>query len=475
MPNPQNPRWLDALPALFGIGAAMGGAPTVGTAAIAGAEQGKARELERQQIQTQESQRQQQLDLQSQAMLAQEAARQAQAEERKQSALKAAVDDLRVQKFTTKADYDAAVAFRENLIGQTYGQLRPNTLRYMVPYNGPTAESRARDAMETITKQKNWQDIVTSNGTILFARDDEHPDIKTPVPILELAEIAKFPIARNVDGQPMLPPKEVKPENVEQFDVAYKGVLEEWKAEGKNIADPAVQGKAVQEALKRNAAASKQGNASVVVNMPERPMTRGQRFDAEVRLRNEATKTLEPIREMNRQVTVMRAGLDHALRTKRLDAGTQAVINTFNRVMEPGSVTREAEYLRSTMGQPLFESLQGRWQAIFQGGAGVRPETLHLIVELSEEIADKLQASAEEPLRMISETATEFQIPSERVVPNPASYRLKPRTKPAAPAGNDLRERARQILREGKYDTSDASVDKFLANPKNKALLGGGQ
>lgn len=43
----------------------------------------------------------------------------------------------------------------------------------------------------------------------------------------------------------------------------------------------------------------------------------------------------------------------------------------------------------------------------------------------------------------------------------------------AAPSGS-VRDRARQILQQGGYDTSDASIDRFLANPKNAALLGGG-
>ena len=40
--------------------------------------------------------------------------------------------------------------------------------------------------------------------------------------------------------------------------------------------------------------------------------------------------------------------------------------------------------------------------------------------------------------------------------------------------GADLRSKAKQILQQGGYDASDASIDKFLANPKNRALIGGG-
>jgi hypothetical protein len=264
MPNDQPPRWLQALPSLFALGAGMGGAPPVGTGAIVGAEQGRQRALVEEQQQLQNTQRQQQLDMQTASLLAAEQARQAQAEERRQSAIKAAVDDLRVQKFTKKEDYDAAVTFRENLIGQTYGALRPNTLRTLVPFNGPTAESRAAEAMDKITKQKNWEDIITNNGRIMFDRDGD--GIDEVVPVLELAEIAKFPIARDPQsGQPILPPKEVKTENLSDFEGSLQDVLEVYKLEGKDITDPRVKLAAREDVRRRMAAASRQGTASVVV------------------------------------------------------------------------------------------------------------------------------------------------------------------------------------------------------------------
>lgn len=443
----QNPRWLDALAPMFAIGAKLGGSPQVGTGALKGAEHANLMAEEQRQQGAQEGFRQQQIDLQSQAMVAEEqqrAAAQAEAvEQRRQQAIRSSVDDLRAQKFPSRKEYEAAVAAHEHMIGQFFGQqLRPNTLRTLVPFDGPNIESRAYASVEKISKQPNWQDIVTSNGVIQFDRDED--GIAENVPVGELIHLAKFPIARDPQtGQPMLPPKEVKAENIQEFDIAYKGVLAEWQAEGKDTASEVVKGKAATEARKRVSAASKQGNASVVVNMPERPMTRGQRFDSELRLRTEATKVLDPIRDMNRQVTVMRAGLDQIDKTGRMDAGTQAIVNTFNRTLEPGSVTREAEYLRSTLGQPLYETLVGKWQAITAGGAGMTRQSLSLMVDLAEEIAGALSDNAAEPLRMIQETATEFKIPVERVVPAEASYRLKPRkggggagAPPQTPAGS---------------------------------------
>jgi hypothetical protein len=313
--------------------------------------------------------------------------------------------------------------------------------------------------------------VITSNGVIKFDRDGD--DIPENVPVSELIELARFPIARDPQtGTPMLPPKEVKAENIQDFDIAYQGVFGEWQAEGKNVSDPIVKGKAATEARNRLAKASRQAVTSIVMPAPvEKPMTRYQRFTAEQSLRRDADKAAAPVREIFRQVETMRAGLEQARRGRRT-AGVQAVINSFNRILEPGSVTREAEYLRTAAGQPLLDALRGKYEAITAGGQGVTIQTLEDAVALAEQIADNMAGFADQQFTMIGGQADEFQVPKERVIPV-----IPKRRSGGQPSvnGPDLRSRARQILQQGGYDTSDAAIDKFLANPKNKALLGGGQ
>lgn len=291
-PQPrQAPAWLQLLPSLFAIGAGVGGAPHVGTGALQGAEHARlqAEEMRRQQMM--EAQRQQQIDMQRAAAEAQLAAREAQQEERRQGAIKAAVDDLRLQQFKSKADYDQAVTFRENLLMQTYG-IRPQTLRMLVPYNGPTFETDAADAVNTLVKQ-HGPEILQSGAMIRIDRDGD--GVPEHVPILEAAEIGKVPFLQGPDGKPMVPPKSVKPENLSEFELTLKDTLAAWQAEGKNVADPNVRLAAQDAARERMTKSRKEGQ--VAATPPPDPAmreltmeTRRQRLEA-IRLDNERRRS----------------------------------------------------------------------------------------------------------------------------------------------------------------------------------------
>jgi hypothetical protein len=458
---------LDLIAPMLALGTALSGNRGAATGAFSGLAQNEVHRQRQAQIDQDQAMRQQVINEQTAARADAMRIREEAEARRRQEQVLSAVQDVRTQKFKTKAEYDTYVTFVENAIG-----VRPNTIRGMAPFTAPDMAKPAKDAVDALIKEHGMQ-ILTSGAIVELDRDGD--GIMEPVPILEAAQIGKVPSARGADGQPIIPPKAVKPENLQDFDIVFKGLIDKFQVEKKRPPTDAEQGQLALEATEQLSKRRKEGTASVVVQpAPERPFTRFQRAQVERQLRDDADKVLAPIRDMNRQVAVMRAGLDQIQRTGRLDAGTQAIINTFNRILEPGSVTREAEYMRTTLGQPLFESLAGQWQKLSQGGAGVRPESLNLAVELAEQIVDSLSTSADDRLDDLRAQATEFELPADRIVPKRESYRLKPRGGKAPGAANPMRERAKKILQDGGYDTSDASIDKFIANPKNKALLGGG-
>lgn len=452
------------------LGLALSGNKAAATGAAQGLAQGQVRDQNlRMQEQSMRLREQEAIERQ---MIRDEAVRQRQeAQERlRQQTVGNALEDVRSRvtrgEFKTKGEYDNYVAFVEQSLSMM--GVRPNAIRSAVPYNGPNVKDAAAAAVNGLIKA-HGAEILTSGGVIEIDRDGD--GVPERVPIAEAAKLGEVPILLDPQGKPMLAPKDVKPQNVEEFDVTYRGVLAEWKADGKNVEDPAIHGRAATEARKRINASAKTGTTSIVVPpAPERPLTRYQRFTTERQLRLDADKAAAPVREIYRQVQTMRAGLTQAEGGRRT-AGVQAVINSFNRILEPGSVTREAEYLRTAAGQPLLDALRGKLEAIQQGGQGVTMETLRDAVTLAEQIAQNMATYADETFSMIGEQAAEYQIPRERVIPN---LSLPKRGQPPAAAQGAQRERAREILKQGGYDASDASVDKFLANPKNKALLGGG-
>jgi hypothetical protein len=438
------PALLQMLPALFAIGARMGGAPQVGTGALQGFQQGQMLLDQKRQQETQQQQRQQQIDLQAQqqatAQAQLEEQRRIQAEQRRQSAINTSADNLRQTKF-------------------------PNTLRAMVPFNGPNVRDEAAKALKPLIDEHGFSKVAGMNAIVEIDRDGD--GVMERVPMSEAIKLAGFAVATDpTTGQPIQAP--VKPENVQDFDIVYAGLIDKAKSEGKVITDT-LKGQLALQAKESLAKAGKEGTASVVVNTPgEKPMTRYQRFTTERQLRTEAEKAAAPVREINRQVQTMRAGLA-AARKGDMTVGVQAVINSFNRILEPGSVTREAEYLRTAAGQSLIDAMIGKFESIKAGGQGVRVETLADAVALAEQIAANMSRAADGQFEMIGGQAEEYQIPRDRVIPN-----LGRTEAPPAGAGMDLRAKAKQILQQGGYDASDASIDKFLANPKNRALIGGG-
>lgn len=372
MPNqPQPPAWLAALPALFAIGAKMGGSTPAATGALQGADRANVLAEHQRQQMVQESQHQQQFQLQQQAMQERQAQQAEAMEMRRQAAIKSSIDDLRAQKFPKKADYDAALGAHEQLLGQFYG-VRPNMLRAAVPYNGPTVESRASGVMDTLTRQKNWQDIITSNGLIKFDRDED--GIEESVPVMEIAQLAKFPIARDPQtGQPMLPPKEIKAENVQDFDTVYAGTLEEFKAEGKDVADPRVQKAA---ALKAKEEIAKAGRAG-----PDPTMEAIHQLTLQQAKQNATTKMYSPGQE--RAVNMLaddyaRDSKDFSQRAQSYDtirsaakdvspAGDISLIFAYMKMLDPGSVVREGEFATAQNATNVPDRVRNLYNQIMQG------------------------------------------------------------------------------------------------------------
>lgn len=76
-----------------------------------------------------------------------------------------------------------------------------------------------------------------------------------------------------------------------------------------------------------------------------------------------------------------------------LNGTSQAIITTFNKILDPTSVVRESEYDRTGSGQALLSNIYGKIASITQGGAGLTRESLKELVDLSNLYAQNAQAS----------------------------------------------------------------------------------
>jgi hypothetical protein len=98
----------------------------------------------------------------------------------------------------------------------------------------------------------------------------------------------------------------------------------------------------------------------------------------------------QPLREMARQFTLMQTGLKRFQEGDRI-GGAQDILITFQKMLDPTSVVRESEYARTAEGLGLIQRLEGGWEKLKAGGAGVPVEDMAAMVETSRQFLENMK------------------------------------------------------------------------------------
>jgi hypothetical protein len=146
----------------------------------------------------------------------------------------------------------------------------------------------------------------------------------------------------------------------------------------------------------------------------EVPLSTAQRFQATTDLAAEWTKIEAPRREMERQLLLMNTGLER-FREGDKTGGSQAVLVTFQKILDPDSVVRVSEYQRSAEGLSLWQRMEGYRDRLLEGGAGVPEAELALMVGTAQAFVDGMATWNDLERDRIRGTAEEFGIDPERV------------------------------------------------------------
>jgi len=133
----------------------------------------------------------------------------------------------------------------------------------------------------------------------------------------------------------------------------------------------------------------------------------GQSFQMSMRLSTEANKITQPIREMDRQLRMMKAGLAQA-KAGNLNAGSQQILVTFQKILDPTSVVRESEYERSPQGQALLKHIEGIPQRITKGGPGVTVGELESFVAAAEAMMQNMRGWGDSKRKQLERLAKEY-------------------------------------------------------------------
>jgi len=132
------------------------------------------------------------------------------------------------------------------------------------------------------------------------------------------------------------------------------------------------------------------------------------------RLTTQWDRVATPVRELDRQVGIMDAGLN-AARRGDVNAGSQAVIMTFNKILDSLSVVREAEFLRTAAGQSMVNRIKGAIEKLSVGGAGVPLPELEKFADLAREMAAEQKKFLPAMQNRIGLTADRYGVPRELI------------------------------------------------------------
>lgn len=134
------------------------------------------------------------------------------------------------------------------------------------------------------------------------------------------------------------------------------------------------------------------------------PLSRMDAFQATQSLRDDWLKVSTPLDAVRRQLGVL-AAAEQAINRGDTPAGSEAIIVTFEKMLDSLSVVRESEYLRPAFNQSLYEQVAGYIARLREGGASMRPEVLRTYVRLARDIGSKVQVDHQKHRTAIERTA----------------------------------------------------------------------
>lgn len=131
------------------------------------------------------------------------------------------------------------------------------------------------------------------------------------------------------------------------------------------------------------------GDPNAIKRLGFDPRSSGGNFEAETALRKEfnalgQVKDAQSIQQSYQQIVA--ASLDAASSLNSggsPSAADQALIISFNKMLDPTSVVREGEFARSVEGQSTIQAMQAKIERMQRGGAGLTANARNEIVELS--------------------------------------------------------------------------------------------
>lgn len=123
----------------------------------------------------------------------------------------------------------------------------------------------------------------------------------------------------------------------------------------------------------------------------------------------------ENAREIARQSKLIEDSYNNIVNGGDRSLNTQAIITSFNKILDPTSVVRESEYDRTAQGQSLLSQIQGKYDNLVAGGAGVTEQTLADAASIGKQYLEGAKASIEAENQRATQMAEQFGLNSDFV------------------------------------------------------------
>ncbi|MCP3684689.1 MAG: hypothetical protein GY861_18635 [bacterium] len=151
------------------------------------------------------------------------------------------------------------------------------------------------------------------------------------------------------------------------------------------------------------------------------------KIDLELNLQKRAKGRTDTYTDLRRKGDTIDAGYNAFVKAAKdgqdLNAASQAVILTWNKILDEGSVVRESEYARTGEGQSLINQIEGKLAQWEQGGAGVTEETVKSVYDLSKTLIDNSFASEANSLAPLFNTANQYGLDQD-IIFSPENLRV---------------------------------------------------
>lgn len=145
-----------------------------------------------------------------------------------------------------------------------------------------------------------------------------------------------------------------------------------------------------------------------------------ERFQAETDLSKAYELRTKDFTKASQNIRVIKIAFNKAQKDiavgKSINAASQGVLVSFQKLLDPGSVVRESEYARSGEGLAFLDRIAGKWEQFKAGGAGVTAEGLQEFNDLAQLFFEGYLEEAIQDATLITNQATTYGLNIENIL-----------------------------------------------------------